>query len=133
MAKGILEIMSHLWLGLRPDQLSALLQRPSWRGFQKAPKPERWRVLDTPDQRHRETPLIVSPTAKGGTEALQPQFDLTRTRWTDGGLTLEHLVWRFPNGAAEPQAAWLRMPVGPSGDALRVQLHAMHADAQLAA
>jgi triphosphatase len=131
MAKGILEIMSHLWLGLRPDQLSALLQRPSWRGLQKAPKPERWRVLDTADQRHRETPLIVSPTGKGDTGALKPQFDLTRTRWTDGALTLEHLVWTLANGT-EHQAAWLRMPVGPSRDALRARLQAMHADARLA-
>lgn len=132
MAKGILKIMSHLWLGLRPAHLSALLQRPSWRGFQKAPKPERWRILDTADQRHRDTPLIVSPSAKGGAEGLLPQFDLTRTRWTDGILTLEHLVWGFPNGRAEHQAAWLRVPVGPSGDGVRARLQEMQADARLA-
>ncbi len=123
--------MSQLWLGLNPDHLAALLQRPAWRTLQKVPQPERWRVLDTEDQRHRDTPLIVSPKSPAGMAALLPQFDLTRTRWTDGVLTLEQHLWTLPKGPTR-QAVWLRMPVGPAGTDLRQRLATLHAEARIA-
>lgn len=122
--------MTALWLGLQPEALDGLLKRPGWRQFRKLGTAETWRVIDTPDQQHRAVPLLVSPRQKGGSPGLAPVFDLTRSRWQDGALLLEHLCWRFPDGRTEA-VLHLRVPVGASPE-LRQTLEVLHGEARLA-
>lgn len=121
--------MSTLWLGLKPEALDEVLKRPAWRRLRKLGTPETWRIVDTPDRQHRGAPLLVSPRQKGGTSGLTPLFDLTRTRWQDGPLLLEDLVWTFTDGRTEA-AARLRVPVGTLEE--RLDVEALHGEARRA-
>lgn len=121
--------MTALWLGLKPEAVDELLKRPAWRRLRRLGAPETWRIVDTPDQQHRDVPLLVSPRQKNGSAGLVPLFDLSRTRWQDGGLLLEHLVWQFPDGRMEA-AARLRVPVGTMEE--RWDVEALHSEARRA-
>ncbi|GFZ78882.1 hypothetical protein GCM10011497_03630 [Elstera cyanobacteriorum] len=120
--------MSTLWLGLKAAALDEILKRPAWRRFRKVGAPETWCVVDTPDQQHRGAPLLLSPrqTVAAG---LMPLFDLTRTRWHDGPLLLEHVFWQFPDGRTDA-AVRLRVPVGAIE--ARWDVEALHGEARRA-
>ncbi len=124
--------MTAFWLGLRPDGLAGLLRHPDWQGFQAQGKPEVWRIIDTPDQRHRATPLLTAPKRARPAPGLAALFDLTRRRWQDGDLLLEAVEWRFPDGR-QAAAAWLRAPLAPPSSALRHRLAALHSTARAGA